>query len=166
MLRFAGRFLLGLVCGALLGAIVAIFVVPRQPTDFAAEMSPDQVELVEDRRRLWILGVTAVACATLSAVSGGINLGRRTEFVSKGVLAGAFLAMAMTLTVSAITGDDPQVRDHQHGRVHAFGFKFLLPFFMATGGVLGWMWYRRQTATSEEACRNAASTENSQLNDS
>ena len=152
MIWCVGRILTGLICGVLLGGIFAIFLVPRQQIDQTSGISPGEQEQAEDRLRLWIIGVSAVASATAAGFAGRINLGKRSEFIAKGALAGAFLAVATTIAVSIITGDDPNYKDERSGRVHAFGRTFLLPFLTATGGGLGWLWQRmRHQQPNDEA---------------
>jgi hypothetical protein len=157
MFWFLGRILSGLICGALLGAIIAVFVVPRPQTDLRSDISLLEQEETETRRGRWIVGVTAVASATLAVVAGRMNLGSRTEFIAKGALAGAFLAIGLTLGVAQIMGDNPSYRDGHSGRVHALGRTFLLPFLTGTGGVLGWFWHRMRSSPKETEGRNTAS---------
>lgn len=142
MFWLAARILAGLICGALLGALVAIALVPRPVHDPQSPLSPTELEQIEDRRFRWVVVGVSIVSATIAGSAGRINLGRRTEFIAKGAMAGAFLAIVLTIVGSNITGDNPSVRDAQHGRVHAFGREFLLPFLMGTGVVAGWLWHR------------------------
>ncbi len=129
------RAIVGCVAGTVIGAISAALFMSITPKDWIETWKTETN--LEVHHLAWILWATFTGViAFLSICFGGIQLGRSTAFVIRGILCGCVVATMLTL-LAAWFNDEWPFRGKAPQTMIDLGRNYLLPGFAIVGGILG-----------------------------
>lgn len=150
--RFFIRGIVGIIAGAIIGLTCAALLMSSVPDQWIETWKTETG--LQEHHIAWLLwGSIAFAVVILSMTFGGIYLGRRAAFITRGILCGCLIATVTALGAAWFSDEWPfRVKAPQTSI--AIGRSCLLPACAIIGGLMGQYLAARRDRKNEKPQNN------------